>query len=192
MGIGVQLLTIVSVITGGLISLTATTIAERIKWSRDYRTKWSDRKFEAYEKFAKSISSSTAISRGLAASRHLMSGPLPISVDNAKEKQLVVNLEIAQAYETVRLIGNNRVVNAADMLRFITWELCDAALGAYDITPAEWEDLYLRYREYRSAFYIAARVSLGIPGVEHELPPADQNSVSRIAGARESGYGDRD
>ncbi|GAB2823708.1 hypothetical protein GCM10027176_30230 [Actinoallomurus bryophytorum] len=100
---------------------------------------------------------------------------------------LQADYEIAATYESVRLLGANTVVNAADMLRYSTWELCDAARGLSATGEQKWNAAYAFYRDQRAIYYTATRLSLNIPDIEKTPPPSDQNPVSRTPGVRASG-----
>lgn len=180
MNIGQQLITVMSVVAGGAISLAAAMTSERIKWRREHRARWADRQFEAYRQFAHAVGSSVALSRSLATSRGLMSGPFQIPLEDAESRLLEADYAISLAYESVRLLGGNEVVNTADMLRYRTWELCDLARGVTDVNSVEWDASYMRYRDTRSAYYAATRTSLSIPRIERDPPPSTQNPVSRV------------
>lgn len=183
MNIGQQIITLMSVVVGGTISLAAAMTSERIKWRREHRTRWADRQFEAYRQFAHAVGSSVALSRSLAASRGLMSGPFRIPLEDAESRLLEADFAISLAYESVRLLGGNNVVNTADTLRYRAWELCDLARGIKDVNNVEWDASYMRYRDTRSAYYSATRTSLSIPRIERNPPPSTQNPVSRVVTA---------
>jgi hypothetical protein len=178
--IGQQLITLIRVVVGGAISLAAAMTSERIKWRREHRTRWADRQFEAYRQFAHAVGSSVTLPRSLATSRGLMSGPFEIPLEDTESRLLEADYAISLAYESVRLLGGNEVVNTADMLRYRAWELCDLARGVKDANSDEWDASYIRYRDTRSAYYSATRTSLSIPRIERDPPPSTQNPVSRV------------
>ncbi|MFC5220725.1 hypothetical protein [Streptomyces coerulescens] len=173
MSLAVQLPALIGVVIGGLVSFAGSAMSERFRWKREVQREWSQRRFEAYRELIHVAHVQVGAARSLATTKNLLEGPPPVSIEDGVKEIADSDRRLALAYETVQMLGDERVGQAAHAFRSTIWKLSDYARGVIEVDATEWERAYKRYRISRDKFHAAIRSDLGITGKGY------QRNVSR-------------
>jgi hypothetical protein len=178
MSAGAAWLALGGVAVGGAMSFAATTFTERARWRRDKDERWSAMRLEAYRAFINVVHVQVGAARSLASTRGLLEGPPPVDVETGIREISESDRELALAYETVQLLGDEPTGAAAHTWRLAVWQLSDYARGYLPAAPEDWAEAYAQYREARDAFQAAVRLDPGLAGpgfqrrtARHWTPP---------------------
>jgi len=165
MSVAGGLVTLGAAAIGGLVAVVANAVSDRSRRKRDHEERWSSIRFEAYRTFMNVMHVQVGAARSLATTRGLTVGPPPVSEEVGRREISESDRELAIAFETVQLLGNERTGEAAYAWRAAVWQLSDYAREELPAGPAEWITAYATYRAARDTFQAAVRLDLGIQGI---------------------------
>ncbi|KOG46773.1 hypothetical protein ADK75_25885 [Streptomyces virginiae] len=168
-----QVLPLVGVATGAVLSLAVSAVNERTRWRRQQFVRWDERRLNAYAEFAHAVKELSNQYKGLAIARGLTTGPIPLEPTDA----VLDELAAAEAHrsalaEALWLLGDVDSNTAAVKLNHALWHLEWLARGIPTTGIATWPEAYLEFRRAREEFLTAARSDLGVRGsrITHDVP----------------------
>jgi hypothetical protein len=164
-----QLLTLLGVVIGALMSFGANSIAERARWRRFQSTRWDTQRLPAYVEFLGTVKTIAMMSARVVAARGIDTGHAPMDTDEGLRLLTDGELDRAIKFEAVLLLGDSDTARKAQELSEQLWRLEDMARGDVNTNATEFDRAYLVYRRLRSEFYWAARKSMGVPHAEIPL-----------------------
>jgi hypothetical protein len=176
----VQLLTILGVSVGAVLSFIFTRLIDHARWQRDEALRWDTRRLDCYGEFAASIKHHITISQRICAGLDLPSTDQPLDAESGLAMLADAEQDLGIKWEHVLMLGTPTAIEAARAWRHIAWHLEWMARGLRD-DPAEYTQANIDGGEARRRFYSAVRADLGIvsgpiPGPIWP-PPWQQNTV---------------
>ncbi|GAA4005429.1 hypothetical protein GCM10022247_28500 [Allokutzneria multivorans] len=161
MNVAQQIITLVGVLVGGLMSFAATTLVERSKWRRTHSTRWDEKRLDAYSEYANAVKTCSQLSYRLAAARGYPAGAQPIDLDEGLKALAEAEIERTVKWESVLLLGSPEAVAAGRSWHETIWKLSWVARGQ-DVDRDEFIGIYEVTGRRRDEFYRCARTDLGV------------------------------
>jgi hypothetical protein len=152
-----QAFTLLGVLLGALLTWGLTTVTERARFRRDQAVRWSERR---HADFAIAGKRTMSILFRVAAGRGLDDQTEPMSMEEAKPMLAEAFHDREAAFEQIRLIGDDDIVNAARAWIPKIYNM-RTALERQELTKPEWERLVREANGGRDEYYGVARSSLG-------------------------------
>jgi hypothetical protein len=158
-----QVLTIVAVLLGALMTYVTNYWTERQRIRRELLTRWDDKKLDAYENYVDRVRAAVFLAVELYEHRE------GIRASDDPEPQLRGQLADAirlqgRAFERIMLLAGDEVIETAHDLnaasRAVDWQ----ATGKQPGTLTDWRDLNRAVFRAINAFHEAARADLGVSG----------------------------
>jgi len=174
----VQLLTILGVVAGAVLSFVFTRLADRARWHREDALRWDTRRLDCYGEFAASVKHHITISQRICAGLGLPSSDQPLEAGAGLAMLADAEQELGVKWEHVLMLGTPEAIEAARDWRHIAWHLEWMARGLR-CDPAEYTQANIDSGEARRRFYSAVRADLGIasgPIPDPVWPPAWQQT----------------
>ncbi len=165
-----QVPTLIGVIVGALGSYLVSTVNDRLRWRREHRVRWEERRIAAYADYASAVKRIFQLTLRITAYRGIHPSARPLSPAEGMSELHVAGSDRAAKWETVLLVGTPRTVAAAREWHRTIWTLEDLA-SRETCDSVEFVAAVERSGRARSAFYEAARQDLGLEG--DRLPEAD-------------------
>lgn len=164
---------LLAVLVGAVASYIAVARSESRRWRRESRTRWDQRRLDAYAEYADAVKDCVQVSLNLCAARGITNG-LGAPLDPAEGAAVLAGAEADRAalFEKVLLLGEPSTVAAARAWHAAVWRMQRLAHGLDTADAAAFGACFRDVAASRQDFYAAARRDLGIPGVppEPELP----------------------
>ncbi|GAA1910664.1 hypothetical protein GCM10009837_38890 [Streptomyces durmitorensis] len=165
MSLASQVLPLVGVATGAVLSLVVSAVNERTQWRRQQSVRWDERRLNAYAEYAHTVKELSNRYRGLAIARGLTTGSTPLEPTAATLEELAAAEAHRSALaEALWLLGDVDSNTAAVQLNRALWHLEWLARGRPTAGTATWPEAYLEFRKTREDFLRAARRDLGVSG----------------------------
>ncbi|MFI6938573.1 hypothetical protein ACIBI4_04825 [Streptomyces sp. NPDC050418] len=187
MSLAAQVLPLVGVAVGAVVSLAVSAINERTRWRRQQSVRWDERRLNAYAEYAHAVKELSSHYKALAIARGLTSGYTPLEeTDDLLRELTAAEVRRSALAETLWLLGDVDSNTAAVKLNHALWHLEWLARGVPTAGVATWDEAYLEFRQARQDFVQAARTDLGVRGgrIAHNVPwpprwrPADDSGAS--------------
>jgi hypothetical protein len=167
-----QLITLVGVIAGGMLTFVVTSRTEQTKWRRNLDIRWDEKRFAAYVGYSLAVKRYVTLLRRVAGDMGLDSVAHPLQAPGGLLEVDDAESERAGAFENVLLLGDKATIDAARAWHRAAWELAYIVKGIKPGGSTEWKAAIQDVWAARSRFYECARVDLGVrqqAGLE-ELP----------------------
>jgi hypothetical protein len=174
----VQLLTILGVTVGAVLSFIFTRLLDRARWQREEALRWDTKRLDCYSEFAASTKHHITISRQICAGLDLPSTDQPLDAEAGLAMLADAEQDLGIKWEHVLMLGTPEAIDAARDWRHIAWHLEWMARGLRD-DPGEYTQANIDSGEARRRFYSAVRADLGIhsgPIPDPVWPPAWQQA----------------
>ena len=167
--IGQQIVTILAVLVGAVMSFVGTLTIERYRRRVDRSKRWSELQLQAYSKYLANAQRVVAITRVIV---------LGLSLDEddkgLRAELQAAHMERAISAEDVRLLATSAIVESAYLLNRSVWQLQDFARGEVAWDEQLWRQRCETYLECLFKFETAVRAELQVPGaIPHPPRPPD-------------------
>ncbi|WP_432924264.1 hypothetical protein ACQPZZ_29020 [Microbispora sp. CA-135349] len=155
-----QLVTIGAVITGAVASYVFSRLSENARFARELRTRWDQRRLEAYGSYVTAVKASMRSGRAVMERR----------IDDGKELGVYLEtLRVAEQhrselFEMVILLGDAEVINAAHQLNSALWSVVRPVEVGEALSEEELGDRVKDWVQALNNFHQRARESLGVSG----------------------------
>ncbi|SRR6266700_4927468 len=160
-----QVLPLVGVVVGALMSFGMTSFAERTRWRRERTVRWDERTLSAYADYSHAVKEVVALASRIATGRGLESGPAPFAPTEENLAKLAeAEASRSVASETLRLLTDGDTGNAARAMTHQVWKLEWLAQGIVEGNPLDWRRTYAEYEDARDEYITCARKSLQVGG----------------------------
>lgn len=160
---------LMGVVIGALASYLASAGTERARRKHERSSRWDQKRAQVYSDYGYAIKNVyvqccriATNYRGLGVQRET------IDIDEAIEQLGRLTDERTAIWESVRLLGDPKTVQAGHDWHELIWQMERFAHGER-ANAGEWNTLLARVGACRDRFYAAARKDLGISG---DLPPS--------------------
>lgn len=155
-----QIVTIVGVLLGALMSYLATTMAERARFHRTIATRWDEKKLQAYIDYSACVKEIVRGTRRVfeAADAGLDYSEFMVRTEEAESRRSLL-------FEGLALLADERVAEAAKVVNQRTWELLALARIPVATEPGSADAARLDVVEALNAFHEVARKELQIMAI---------------------------
>lgn len=165
MNLTAQILPLVGVILGAVMSFLVSSLNERTRWRRQQAVRWDEHRLTAYAEYAHAVKELAARYQMVAAARGLVSGPMPVELTPEVLAELgELESRRSALSETLGLLGDTVANTASKTVDHCLWRLECLARGVAMEVEQSWDQAYLEFREARSRYVEHARASLGVSG----------------------------
>ncbi len=157
----VQLITLLGVVIGGLGSFISTRVLDRNRWHREQVLRWENKRLECYTEFAAALMRYINIGYRLSAGLGLPAGVQGLHAESALPSLGAAEEEVSVKWESMLMLADQDVLEAAQQWRREAWTLDGFARG---LRTGD-EEFLLATRSRRAAreqYYTAARADLGV------------------------------
>lgn len=188
MGASEQILTIVAVLLGSLLTYVTNYWTERQRIRRELLTRWDDKKLDAYENYVDRVRAAVFLAVELYEHRE------GIRESDDPEPQLRAQLADAirlqgRAFERIMLLAGDEVIEAAHALNAASREVDWQATGKTPGTLADWRTRNRTAFQAINAFHEAAREDSGRQGLGDGGVPPGARPVAAVGSPRGPGPG---
>lgn len=160
-----QLLVLIGVVVGSVLSFGATYLTERARWKRSQSVKWDDVRLSAFADYAHAVKQVVMISNRICAGRGLATTAQPLKPIASSFAELAgAEHQRTISAETLRLLIDTETDDAAREMTQCAWRVEQLARGLEDAKPADWERAMDAYQQARSHYTDCARRSLQVRG----------------------------
>ncbi|MFF3327162.1 hypothetical protein [Streptomyces sp. NPDC002889] len=168
-----QLVALLGVVIGGVMSYLVGALAERNRWRREEATRWDGSLLQAYSDYGHAVRECAHYYQRLAAHRGLTDHPAPLApADDVLEKAAAAESRRSAMVEPISLLSNAETAEAVREVNLCIWHLEWLARGQLAGDQASWAAAFSAYRTARAEYYRSARRSLRIAemGALREVP----------------------
>jgi hypothetical protein len=158
----VELIALVGVVVGALLSWLASVVNERARFQRARQTYWRDKRLEAYVDFASATKSYMGVLFRIGSSMGVDPQTEPLTPDQGAILLASAFEQREIAFEKMRLVGSSTTCDAARTWVRAVYELRHSLDLADSLTRERWQELVRRANEGRSHFHQAAQSDLGV------------------------------
>jgi hypothetical protein len=109
----VQLLTILGVSVGAVLSFVFTRLTDRARWQRDEALRWDTRRLDCYGEFAASIKHHITTSQRICAGLDLASTDQPLGAESGLAMLADAEQDLGIKWEHVLMLGTPTAIEAA-------------------------------------------------------------------------------
>ncbi|HYN92353.1 MAG TPA: hypothetical protein VES42_00685 [Pilimelia sp.] len=179
MDLPAQVTALLGVLIGAAVSYVSTSLTERARWRRGLSIRWDERRLTAYLEYANAVKANANIVVLMLAERGIVPANKRLSEAEGLAQLSDAESDRSLAFDGILLLGDTATIAAATDLSRHVWRMHSFARDELPVDARIWRDAFADYRRARSAFYDAARASMGVP-------PADIHRDSAwLAYARE-------
>ncbi|WP_155123440.1 MULTISPECIES: hypothetical protein [unclassified Actinoplanes] len=178
------LIALAGVLIGAILSYVFSLKGERRRerWALD--REWRERRLQTYSEYVSDVKRMKSIAARIAAGLGLDDQSPPLDRETGKNVLAEANMARGNSFETLALMGDQALVEAARALNRAVWRLEWFARGLLDDTDVEGWDIATRdYYHAVNDFHRLARHELGVTGVfsprEAEGSPREQYELDR-------------
>jgi hypothetical protein len=178
------LIALAGVVVGGVLSYVFAFLGEtrRERWA--LAREWRERRLQAYSSYVAEVKHMRDIAQRIAADVGLDETAPPLSRDAGADLLTEANMSRSRAFETVSLLADKELIEAARALNRAIWRLEWFARGRLDDSDADgWHNAVHGYHQAIDVFHRHARRELGIAGEysprEAEGSPREQYEQER-------------
>jgi hypothetical protein len=148
-----QLVTLLGVTLGAVLSYVVGTLNERTRWRREQGTRWDGVLLQAYGDYGRAVSECVVAYQRLAAHRGWTEDPTPVEpTDDALEQAAEAEARRAATAEPLRLLADPATASAVRDLNDAVWRLEWMARGRLTADAPTWDRAYSAYRSARRTF----------------------------------------
>jgi hypothetical protein len=164
-----QIVTIVAVVLGAVGTLSVTAFTDRIRWRREQRARFYERRLALCTEFAASTRQIVQVLSGVTAIvRNGATTPL-IGIDDARYQLIEATNRQVIAWESLRLVADRATTYAVRDVWRATTRLSTTTFPLDDFDHEAWDRAREGTRLTREHFYEVARASLGDLGLDESL-----------------------
>jgi len=159
----VQLLPLLGVAIGAVVTYAVIAQVIRARWLRERDARWDQARLDAYAAYANIIKQYTQIAIRIAATRGFGASDKPLSPEEGLPMLAELDAERNNRWEAVLLLGDPDTIAAARRWHEVVWKLEWFANGSLR-SKTMWDEMWQQAARDRARFYECARRSLGIGG----------------------------
>jgi hypothetical protein len=160
MSLGEQLPALVGVVVGALLSWGSGALTDRWRFRREQQVRWREQRLSAYSTFSASAKSTMSTLFRVAAGLGVDEQTEPLTLDEARPSLAAAFHDREAAFERVRLVGSEAIIDAArEWVRQI-YEMRRLVEGPA-LSSDAWGAQVSKANEMRDHFYLRAREELG-------------------------------
>jgi hypothetical protein len=156
-----QVITIVGVLAGAIVSFVATSLIERAKWRRLKSSRWDEKRLYAYVEYAGSVKYMISLAWRVSAARGLPSSGQPMEIEEGLRMISDAEDDRGRKWESVLMLGDGATISAARKWHECAWKLEWFARGKYT-DPDDFRKIFDQSYDARDEFYLCARADLGV------------------------------